>query len=38
MKVCPTKDPAMYDLGGGHEARCYLYDESLSEDEKESLR
>lgn len=38
MKVCPTKDPAMYDLGAEHEARCYLYDESLSEDEKERLR
>lgn len=38
MQVCPTRDPELYDLGADHQARCFLYDSALSDDEKESLR
>jgi oligopeptide/dipeptide ABC transporter ATP-binding protein len=38
MRVCPQRDPELYDLGPEHEARCYLYDESLTDEDKEALR
>ena len=26
MDVCSRRDPPVFDLGGGHRTRCFLYD------------
>ncbi len=33
MKVCKVMEPPLYDLGNGHEVRCFLYDKELMNDE-----
>lgn len=29
MKVCTVMEPPLYDLGDGHQVRCFLYDKEL---------
>jgi oligopeptide/dipeptide ABC transporter ATP-binding protein len=29
MKICTVMEPPLYDVGDGHQVRCFLYDKEL---------